>query len=190
MTQGDFDDLTDQIQDLDRARRELAQSLDASRIASVQSEHWPRPLTRRRRIGRPLLLGTAVVTLALITRQWAAVPEVAPQNQSAATAPVAAVGETSAALPSLPRASAQISKTTSAPLVVQIKVVRPCSVRIVVDDVPLEWRALQPGDEMISRPVRDIVVETDDAGALLARVNGVETSLGTDGRRSTKRFTR
>jgi hypothetical protein len=190
VTRGDFDDLADQIQDLDRARRELAQSLDASRIASVESEHWPRPLTRRRRIGGPLLLGAAVVVLALITRQWAVGPEVAPRGQSAVAAPVTAVGTTPAALTSPPLTSAEISTAASPPLVVQIKVVRSCSVRIVVDDVPLEWRTLQPGDEMISRPVREVVIETDDAGALIARVNGVETSLGLDGSRATNRFTR
>jgi hypothetical protein len=56
--------------------------------------------------------------------------------------------------------------------------------------MPLEWRAVRTGDEIISRPSRELTIETDDAGALAARVNGVVTQLGTDGAPSKTRFVR
>ena len=203
MTDTRFDDLAERIQELDRARRELAQALDASRIAAVEGDRWPRPLDRPRRFDRrPFLLfaSALVIAAAFMTRQWTAAPEAAPQ-ESAALAPVsvspalpalAANPPSTEAVASTPAAApAAVSPaTTTPPLVVHIRVVRPCSVRIVVDDVPLEWRAVRPGDEIISRPTRELTVETDDAGALAVRVNGVVTQFGADGAPSKARFGR
>ena len=197
MSDREFDELTEKIQELDRARRELAQALDASRKASAEGDLWPRPLERRQRIDRrPFLLCVTAIMLAaaFMTRQWTAAPEAAPQ-EPVTLAPLSVA-------PSLPAAPATAvparsvepplatAAPTSPPLTVHIRVVRPCSVRIVVDDVPLEWRAVKAGDEIISRPARGLTIETDDAGALVARVNGVATSLGVDGASSTTRFER
>jgi hypothetical protein len=199
----EFDELTERIQELDRARRELAQALDASRISAVEGDRWPRPLDRPRRIDRrPFLLcvSAVVVAAAFMTRQWTAAPEAAPQ-ESAALSPLSVAPALPAAAANPPSPEAVVSTpavapaavsatTTRPPLVVHIRVVRPCSVRIVVDDVPLEWRAVRPGDEIISRPTRELTIETDDAGALAARVNGVVTQLGTHGGPSKTRFAR
>ena len=203
MSDKQFDELTERIQELDRARRELAQALDASRIAAIEGDRWPRPMDRPRRIDRkPFLLCVSAVAIAaaFLTRQWTAAPEAAPKA-SVTLAPLtvapalpaaAAIPPSPGAVVSTPAAAlAAVSATTSRPpLVVHIRVVRPCSVRIVVDDVPLEWRAVRPGDEIISRPTRELTIETDDAGALAARVNGVVTPLGTDGVPSKTRFAR
>ena len=202
MTDRQFDELTERIQELDRARRELAQALDASRIAAAEGDRWPRPLERPRRVDRrPFLLcvSAVVIAAAFMTRQWTAAPEAAPQEPVTlsplsvapalpAVAPTAASPQPVASTPAVAPIAA--SATAAKPLVVHIRVIRPCSVRMVVDDVPLEWRAVRPGDEIISRPTRELTIETDDAGALAARVNGVVTPLGTDGARSTTRFAR
>jgi hypothetical protein len=189
VTDRPFDDLTEKIQELDRARRELAQALDASRIGAVEGDRWPRTVNRERRIDRrPFLLCVAAIVLAaaFMTRQWMATPEAAPPSSASITlAPMAAT-------PVATASSSTQAATAPAPtpLVVHIRVVRACSVRIVVDDVPLEWRRVSPGDEMISRPARDVIIETDDGGALVVSVNGVTTSLGTDGTPATRRFLR
>ena len=204
MTDKPFDDLAEKIQELDRARRELAQALDVSRIGAVEGDRWPRSLNRERRIDRrPFLLFVAAVVLAaaVMARQWTAAPEAAPPSPaSIALAPMAPTpvaiapptpGTTAPAPVPESIAPANVALTPAlTPLVVHIRVVRACSVRIVVDDVPLEWRSVRPGDEIISRPARDVIIDTDDAGALAVSVNGVTTSLGTDGGPATRRFLR
>ena len=207
MTDRPFDDLTSKIQELDRARRELAQALDVSRIGAVEGDRWPRSVNRERRIDRrPFLLCVAAIVLAaaFMTRQWMATPEAAPPSAASitlapmaatpvATAPSSTQAATAPAPTPAPEAVApgNVAPTPAlTPLVVHIRVGRACSVRIVVDDVPLEWRSVRPGDEMISRPARDVIVETDDAGALVVIVNGVTTSLGPDGAPATRRFLR
>jgi hypothetical protein len=203
VTDRQFDELTERIQELDRARRELAQALDASRIAAVEGDRWPTPLERPRRIDRrPFLIGVSAVLIAgaFMTRQWTAAPEAAPQ-EPVTLAPLSVAPALPAAAPtppspqavaSTPAAAPAVASVTppSQPLVVHIRVVRACSIRMVVDDVPLEWRAVRPGDEIISRPTRALTIETDDAGALATRVNGIVTPLGADGAPSTSRFAR
>ena len=66
-------------------------------------------------------------------------------------------------------------------LVIYIRAQRECSVRIGVDDEEPADRRLQEGDELVLRPRTAIVIQTDDAGALAATVNGRSIRLGRDG---------
>jgi len=66
-------------------------------------------------------------------------------------------------------------------LVIYIRARRECSVRIGVDDEEPADRRLQEGDELVLRPRKAIVIQTDDAGALAAAVNGRSIRLGRDG---------
>ena len=195
MSDREYEELTQKIQELDRARRELAQALDASRLGSMEGDRWPRVLPQKRNIDRrPFLLGVTAVMLAAVfmTWEWTAAPEAAPQKTASSVIADAAPPAIArpAASPPAPVPEVPALAAAAQPLVVHIKVLRPCSVRVVVDDVPLDWRVLKPGDEMISRPMRDITIETDDAGALTAIVNGAPVSLGADGVPSTRSFTR
>lgn len=70
---------------------------------------------------------------------------------------------------------------TNPGLVIYMRTQRECSVRIGVDDEEPADRRLQEGDELVLRPRTAIVIQTDDAGALAATVNGRSIRLGRDG---------
>ena len=114
MSDKEFEELTEKIQELDRARRELAQALDASRLGSQEGDRWPRALPQQRRIDRrPFLLGVAAVMLAaaFMTWEWTAAPEASPKKTSSvATASVATASVTKPVVePVVPPAPEQVA---------------------------------------------------------------------------------
>jgi hypothetical protein len=74
-------------------------------------------------------------------------------------------------------------------LVIHIRAMRATRVRVVVDGMPLDWQPLRPGDEFVSRPRRQLVLEAGDGGALSAAVNGHKVSLGPAGHAVAVRLT-
>jgi hypothetical protein len=88
------------------------------------------------------------------------------------------------AAPAQPAAATQPA-SAGAPFVIRVSALRPCRVRIVVDGTALDWREMKKGDQFESRPEHEIAIESTDAGALAATVDGEPVSLGADGRNAT-----
>lgn len=190
-----FNDLRRQIGQVSRARRDLARSVDASRTTiyralstdyDVAEEHWHvPPATRVRRHSRAVILLLLSVALLAIVIQLRSIPAQRSRTD------VAAEGVTAVQPPTSPNPlAAPAARATSAnPLVIHIKAIRPCRVRVVVDGTVLEWRSLRLGDEFFSRPNHEFRIQSDDGGALFATVNGDPVSLGADGLATAVRFT-
>ena len=195
LTQSDqhADALRLQIEQLERARRSIARTVDASRTTlsrgvgtrrrNIDSEYRPERTRRQLRIGRPLrvvsLLSVAVVMTALYLMR----PTLAPEGLHR---------EPERVMPTEPApnlAEAAVGPATPETLVVHIRATRSCRMRMVVDGTPLEWRSLQPGDEFLSRPSQQLVLETDDGGALSAAVNGAHIVLAPNSHAVAVRFT-
>ena len=71
------------------------------------------------------------------------------------------------------------------PAVVRVSATRQCRVRTIVDGTTFDWRTLQQGDEILARPRQQMIVESDDGGALSATVDGRPFSTGRDGEQVT-----
>jgi hypothetical protein len=184
-----YDDLKLRIDQINQARRHLGQSVDASghvlrRVlhraggapprlhaeGPEPNEQWPRPpsLASRSYSGVAVIVVVSVVALlaAFVERRW-------PVSQ-ARVADVSAEISGSRQPVSLDRAF------TNNSFVVHVRATRPCRVRVVADGTALDWHALQEGDEFLSSPRQEILIESDDAGALAATVNGRPIYLGPD----------
>ena len=190
-----FNDLRRQIGQVSRARRDLARSVDASRTTiyralstdrDVAQEHWQLPpATRSRRDSRlVILLLLAVALLAVVVQlRWI------PAHQSHADVAAEGVTAVQPPTPSEPLAVPVAAAPNAHPLMIHIRAIRPCRVRVVVDGTVLEWRPLRLGDEFFSRPQHEFLIQSDDGGALSATVNGDPVSLGADGHGIAVRFT-
>jgi hypothetical protein len=190
-----FNDLRRQIGQVSRTRRDLARSVDASRTTiyralstdrDVTQEHWQLPpATGLRRNSRAVILLLLFVALLTVVIQFRWVPAQQSRADVAAERVTALQTPTSSNPPAAP--AARVSNAH--PLVIHIKAIRPCRVRVVVDGTVLEWRSLRLGDEFFSRPNHEFRVQSDDGGALLATVNGDPVSVGADGHAIAVRFT-
>ena len=186
------EDVQSQLDEIDHARRHVGQSIAASGITlrralhradgpaphiadavrhSDSLESWPRRINVPSRRDPRL---AAVAVLFVVVLLGAAIIRYERQTSQANRAPVVvkSVGPVSKPV------SAQAA---SEPFVIRVTAVRPSLVRIVVDGTTLDWRAMKEGDEFVSRPEREIFIESSDAGALAATVNGRSTRLGADG---------
>jgi hypothetical protein len=187
-------DVQSELDEIDHARRHVGQSIAASGITmrrvlrrrdeeapqigdtpghSERLDSWPRGISApARRDPRFAVAGVLLVFVLLgavtikyerravqTSRAPVSVKAIAPIPKSVSI-PVPAAGE---------------------PFVIRVAATRPCLVRIVVDGTTLDWRAMKEGDEFVSRPEREIFIESSDAGALAATVNGKSTRLGVDG---------
>jgi hypothetical protein len=186
----DRPDVRDRLQQLDAARRHLAESMSASH-ASMQrtldsvgidtSDPWPRRYAPRWMIHRALpSLLVAIVVAAMI-----GVGGIVRWSRRGSTGSIPVVTVRTLPIPEdVPRARAPAGE----PFLVRIHATRHCRVRITVDATVLDWRELKEGDELVSRPTGDILIEANDAGALTATVNGQSVRLGEDGRGVAFRF--
>jgi Domain of unknown function (DUF4115) len=179
------DELKLRIEQIDHARRQLGQSVDASghflRRAlhraggappaeePVQDE-WPRSqsLVSRSFPVVAVVVLVSVVAVLVLFLQWrrpalqAGIPEVTTES------PIA-------------RETVAVDRAlTNDAFVVHVRAMRACRVRVVVDGTALDWRELQEGDEIVSRPREEMLIESSDAGALVATVNGRPVDLGPD----------
>lgn len=183
-----------QIEQLDRARRSLERTVDASRMALSrgvgarrQDIDWERRPGRTRwqlRIDRRLRVVSLVAVAVVMTAIYAVRPTLAPETLHRGLERV-----TQEHAAPLNLAEAAVGPTTNYTLVVHIRATRSCRMRMVVDGTPLEWRSLRPGDEFLSRPRQQLVLEADDGGALSATVNGARIVLAPDGHAIAVRLT-
>jgi hypothetical protein len=168
-----MDDLKSRLDEIDHARRQLGQSVDASGIVlgralryteqAESGESWPRATRPRRR----LYPGAAVALLVAVGVLLGAV--IALRLQTAHTPRSAIVVKP--AVSQAPIAAAPPA-TASEPFLIRISATRRCLVRVVVDGNALDWRELKEGDELVSRPAHQMVIESKDPEALAATVNG------------------
>jgi hypothetical protein len=187
-----------EIERISRERRSLARSVDASAIVFHRAlfpdpperevaaeDEWPRVVSSRSGFApgvRALLVASMAVLLAVVARlYWPLVQP--PRADAAAGSP----GVIELAALSEPREAER--SPVMHPLVIHLQAIRPCRVRVVVDGAELEWRALRPGDELFSRPEREVLIQSDDGGALSTTVNGRAISLGSSGQPIAVRLT-
>ena len=169
-----------QIEQIRRAQRNLERSVDASGHALGAAVYKPSPVHWRFRLLFPLSLVVALA--AVLQLLWT--PADAPRRH---VAPRPVIQSEPAASN---RAEVSLARVPADhTLVIHVHATRVCRVRVVVDGTPLEWKTLRPGDEFFSRPREQLLLESDDGGALSATVNGVSVSLGPDGRAMAIRFT-
>ena len=208
------DDLKGRVAELERARRQLTQSMDASGMKLRQAmgssedaapvraletaeaepaEEWPRAIPAPSRFYPRVRIVFLVLMVIALMGTLAALQQRRPASVTASTAvatSVPAAVSTSKPTPtpavsSIPASAPAVvshSETPAGePFVMDVKALRPCQARIVVDGTVLDWRQLKEGDEFVSRPAHDILIETNDAGALAATINRKSIRLGDDG---------
>ena len=197
------DDLAIRLDQVSRARRRLAQSVAASGIGMrrdldadksgqhIAQETWPHQVPAPARIYPRLsavLLTVAILLAAVIVWQrWVALHPT--QGEVAAAAPAPTAGAVAAELPGPSPVAVPLEPTLPGdPSVVHVRATRTCQVRTVVDGTTLDWRTLQEGDEILARPRQQMIIESDDGGALSATVDGQPVSTGRDGERITLRL--
>lgn len=168
-----------QIEQVNRARRLLERSVDASAVTLGRAAGTYVPARPRFRL---LSLFSVVVLAAVVHPR--SMPQQAPRSDAAAK-PIISSRPTASTVAETSVGRASADRT----LVIHIRATRACRVRVVVDGTPLEWRPLLQGDEFFSRPRQQFIIESDDGGALSAIVNGVAMSLAPDGRAIALRFT-
>jgi len=196
-----------EIQRISREQHELEQRLHASRIAldrallalagqspersatglgeSERSDKVPRlsaPKLRGIRFAGVIVVLVLVALVLTLGRRWRADPAGASGRIGEST--VAKVPAPASAAP-----SAFDRAVDADHLVLHVRARRECWVRIGIDNEDLDERRLRDGDELILRPRAEIVLQTDDAGALAAALNGRSIRLGRDGDAGTFRIT-
>jgi len=197
-------DLAIRIDQISRARRRLAQSVAASGIAmrrdldadrlgqKVAQESWPHPVQLPSRVYprlRAVLLTLSILLAGVIVWQrWVA--RYSPHIEvAAAAAAVPSAGAVAAQSPVPGPVAAPVEQTPAGePAVVRVSATRQCRVRTIVDGTTFDWRTLQQGDEILARPRQQMIVESDDGGALSATVDGRPFSTGRDGEQVTLRL--
>ncbi|HKY23349.1 MAG TPA: DUF4115 domain-containing protein [Vicinamibacterales bacterium] len=192
------DELKLRINQINHEWRRLAHAVDASGVAlhralhadsperreterQVADESWPRPTNGRsrlpRRAGGVLLLSLFVLLLGTIAqRRWPVA-----HSDPGDVAPQSTVSHQPAVSVDRPLARE--------PFVIHVRATGRCRVRVVVDGTVLDWRALQAGDEVLLRPREELLIESDDGGALSATVNGKPVLLGERGHAIAYRLT-
>jgi len=194
-------DLAIRIDQISRARRRLAQSVAASGIAmrrdldadrlgqKIAQESWPHPVQLPSRVYprlRAVLLTLSILLAGVIVWQrWVA--RYSPHIEVAAAAAAGPSAGTVAAQSPVPGPVAAPVEQTPAgePAVGRVSATRQCRVRTIVDGTTFDWRTLQQGDEILARPRQQMIVESDDGGALSATVDGRPFSTGRDGEQVT-----
>lgn len=192
------DDLAIRIDQISRARRRLEQSVAASGIAmrrdldvdrlgqKIAQESWPHPVQLPPRVYprlRAVLLTLAILLSAVIVQQrWVALR---PSGGRVAAKAATAVPTTHAVAAESPKpipVAVPVEDTLPGdPAVVRVRATRQSRIRTIVDGTAFEWRTLQQGDEIVARPRQQMIVESDDGGALSATVDGQPVSTGHDG---------
>jgi hypothetical protein len=161
------------------------------------AEEWPRAIPAPSRFYPRVRVFFLVLTVIALVGTLAALQRRQPvpaavSTPGAAAVPAAASTPTPASAPapavrSIPAVASTPAVTSLAeapagePFDVYLKALRPCQAHIVVDGTALDWRQLQEGDEFVSHPAHDILIETNDAGALTATINRRSIRLGDDG---------
>ena len=193
------DDLTIRIDQISRARRRLAQSVAASGIAmrrdldadrlgqKIAQESWPHPVQLPSRVyprARAVLLTLAIVLTAVIV--WQRRVALSSPHIEVAAAAAAAAGPRADAVAAQSPASSPVvvpveETLPGEPAVVRVRATRQSRIRTIVDGTTFDWRTLQQGDEILARPRQQMIVESDDGGALSATVDGRPFSTGRDG---------
>jgi len=133
------------------------------------------PLDTRPQVASPvpLALSSATAQPATLKSHPAATVPALPAAAPAATAAATA----SSATPSAPGL---------APIVVHLRAKRDCRLRLTLDGTALDWRDFKDGDELVSHFQEDIILETNDGGAIEATINGKTARIGED--RQSARF--
>lgn len=143
--------------------------------ASGALEAWPWPVKRR---SRGYQRRVRLVVLAAATSTLAAVILVAVAMQRQEEAPQSPRLNMSAAplVVSPPVASGAVPADVDI-FVIRLRALRPSQVRVSVDGMALEWRALHENEEILARPLQDVLIQGFDGDALLVTVNGVPVSV-------------
>ena len=151
------------------------------------------PGGRRLRVS---LAAGAAAALLLILQGSAVVPRVSstPSALAAASfAPASAEAQVPPGNQEISSNTGSSAPATNAPapaaLTIHIKPLRTCWVRVVVDG-RTDAREIEPGEDIVLKAQRSIVLRAGDAGALSIEVNGrVLPPLGLDGQVVERRFT-
>jgi hypothetical protein len=100
------------------------------------------------------------------------------QGQVISTTPVEPAGEARGSAPQALENASHAQVDGSLPLNVYLRAERACTVRITIDGDASEERRLQEGDQIVLQPRNEILLETSDAGAFTATINGKPVPLG------------